>query len=288
MRGIAYITIGVALLSTMDAVAKWLVTHDVSVIQILALRSMIIVPALYLVFKARKQVSDLKPKQLKLHACRGAIGFIAPLSFFLGIKHLPLTDAVVLFFSSTFLITIFSIIFLGEKVGIHRWASVIAGFVGVTIVATPQGGGELSGYLLILLGSTTYAILFVSGRYLSATESVASLVFSFNASVGIISLMLLPWFWQPIGVADVSWLVLLALLAGTGHYFMTLSFSVSEASLVAPFEYTAILWAIGFDVLVWQTLPTLTTCAGAMIIICSGLYIVHRERLRSNRSHTIN
>jgi len=280
MRGVAYMVVAIALLSTMDAMAKWLAMEDVPVIQILALRSVIIIPLLLGVFYYRDRLSELKPKNKLFHAYRGLIGFVAPLAFFLGIKLIPLTDAVVVFFSSIFVITLLSIVFLGEKVGLHRWASIIFGFIGVLIVAGPKGSGQLQGYLLVLLGSTSYAILFVSGRYLSATESVASLVFSYNLSVGLISLAILPFFWQTLMGNQYALLVALALFAVCGHYFMTMAFATAEASLIAPFEYTAVLWAIAFDLIVWQTVPSATTGLGAIIIIASGLYIAHRERVR--------
>lgn len=280
MRGIACMVIAIALLSTMDAMAKWLAMRDVPVIQILALRSVVIIPLLLVVFHYRNRLSELKPRNKLFHLYRGLIGFTAPLAFFLGIKLIPLTDAVVVFFSSIFIITLLSIIFLGEKVGRHRWASIIVGFIGVLIVAGPKGSGQLYGYLLVLLGSTSYAILFVSGRYLTATESVASLVFSYNLSVGVISLAILPFFWQTLTGNQYVLLVILALLAVCGHYFMTMAFATSEASLIAPFEYTAVLWAIAFDLIVWQTIPSATTGLGAIIIIASGLYIAHRERVR--------
>jgi len=280
MRGVAYMVIAIALLSTMDAMAKWLAMGDVPVIQILALRSLIIIPLLLIVFQYRGRLSELKPKNNLPHLYRGLIGFVAPLAFFLGIKSIPLTDAVVVFFSSIFIITLLSIIFLGEKVGLHRWASIIVGFIGVLIVAGPKGGGQLYGYLLVLLGSTSYAILFVSGRYLSATESVASLVFSYNLSVGVVSLVLLPFFWQTSTNSQYVLVVVLALFAVSGHYFMTMAFATAEASLIAPFEYTAVLWAIALDLIVWQTIPSATTGMGAIVIIASGLYIAHRERVR--------
>lgn len=281
MRGIICMLIAIALLGGMDALAKWLVLEGVSAIQILAIRSAIILPLILLVYKARNELSSLKPKRADLHLWRGCIGFISPLAFFVGIKHIPLTDAIVLFFSSIFIVTILSVIFLKEVVGIHRWASILVGFVGVLIVATPEGGGHLYGYLLVLLGSTTYSILFVSGRYLSATESVVSLVFSYNFCVGLISLILIPWFWEAIQLNHFLWLVVLSLLAVSGHFFITMAFASSEASLVAPFEYSAIIWAMGFDLLLWNTVPTQNTMIGAAIIMSSGLYIVHRERLRN-------
>ena len=281
MRGIFYILIAMALLGGMDAVAKWLMLEGVSAMQILALRSIIILPSMLLVYRLRNDLPTLKPKRPDLHLWRGSIGFISPLAFFIGIEHIPLTDAVVLFFSSIFIVTILSVIFLKERVGAHRWVSIVIGFIGVLVVATPQGGGHLYGYILVLIGSTTYSLLFVSGRYLSATETVGSLVFSYNFCVGVISLILLPWFWKDIQLIHMMWLVVLSLLAVSGHYCITLAFASSEASLVAPFEYSAIIWAIGFDLVLWNMLPTQTTLIGAAIIMSSGLYIVHRERIKN-------
>ncbi len=279
--------VAILLLSCMDALAKWLMTtHDVSAIQILAIRSIIIVPLMLVIFSVRKEASVLKPKRLNLHIWRGCIGFISPLAFFLGIKHIPLTDAIVLFFSSIFIVTILSVFVLKEKVGVHRWASIFVGFIGVLIVATPEGGGQVKGYLLVLLGSATYSMLFVSSRYLSSTESVASMVFSYNACVGVIAMMLLPWFWQNVNLTQSLWLVALSLLAVAGHYCITMAFASSEASLVAPFEYSGILWGIAFDYYVWHTLPAYSTLGGATIIIASGLYIVHRERVRGQAVNT--
>lgn len=281
MRGIVYMLIAIALLGCMDALAKWLMLEGVSAMQILAIRSAVILPLMLLVYRLRNELSNLKPKRLDLHLWRGSIGFISPLAFFVGIEHIPLTDAIVLFFSSVFIVTILSVIFLKERVGTHRWISIIIGFVGVLVVATPEGGGSIYGYLLVLLGSATYSMLFVSGRYLSATESVASLVFSYNGCVGFISIILVPWFWESLQLNHVFWLLVLSLLAVSGHYFITMAFAGSEATLVAPFEYSAIIWAIGFDLLLWNTVPTQTTMIGAVIIISSGLYIVHRERLKN-------
>ncbi|NND91777.1 MAG: DMT family transporter [Granulosicoccus sp.] len=279
MRGMAFMMLAIGLLSAMDAIAKWLTTNGLTVIQILALRSLVIVPLMLIVFSSRGSRATLVPRSPILHLYRGVIGFISPLTFFLGIRHIPLTDAVVVFFASTFIIALLSMLFLGERVGIYRWASIISGFLGVLVVVGPKGTGDWHGYALVFVGSATYALLFISGKYLSRTDSVASLVFSFNLCVGLISLILLPFYWSPMNLTHSMLLICLALLAVSGHYLITLAFSISEASLLAPFEYTAVLWALTFDLLIWQTTPALSTGLGATIIIASGLFMVHRERI---------
>jgi len=284
VRGILYMVVAISLLSFMDAIAKWLIMGGLAVIQLVFLRSVLIVPTLLISYGSTGQLKQLKPASFKAHAVRGVLGSAAPIFFFLGIKSIPLTDAVVVAFSSIFFITILSIIFLHEKVGPHRWASIIIGFVGVLIVANPQGGGDLFGYILVFCGSTVYAMLFVAGRYLSATETVPSLVFSFNLCVGLVALLFMPWFWQTIPMADGIKVLVFAALALGGHFFITMAFAQSEASLIAPFEYTSVVWAIVFDIVLWQTYPTLSVILGACIVIGSGLYITYRESLRSTQA----
>jgi len=279
--------IAMALLCSMDAMAKSLTMAGVAVMQILALRSVLIVALLVAAFRLRGKGNELKPVNLKAHTARGLIGFTAPLCFFYGITHIPLTDAVVIFFTSIFFVTLLSIIFLGEKVGLHRWASIIAGFVGVLVVVGPKGGGDVAGYLLVLMGSIAYSILFTSGRYLSATESVPSMVLSYNVCVGMVSLLLLPWFWTELTQMEYVRIAILAVFALSGHYLITLAFSIAEASVLAPFEYTSVIWAVIFDMLIWQVSPALSTVLGAIIIIASGLYIVHREKIREQTKHCV-
>lgn len=284
LLGIFLMLIGIGVLNLMDGVGKWLVMDGVEVMQILALRSLIIVPMLLLYYRATNNLIALKPTRPVAQALRGLTGFIAPFAFFLGVSKLPLTSAVVVFFSSIFMISILSIFFLGERPGKHRWSAIIVGYIGVIIAMSPAWGGDLAGYLLVLVSSAFYAFLFVSGRKLSETESVASLVLSYNLGVGTIALILLPWFWVALTPEHWGLIVLLSLFAVIGHFCLTQAFAVAEASLIAPFEYTAILWTVALDMLIWQVLPGRPTWIGAFIIICSGLYVIYREaRLSKQR-----
>ncbi len=275
--------LAIALLSTMDATVKWLVTNQVEVMQILAVRSVIIVLVMALIYQLRGQAKAILPTRPVAQMTRGLFGFIAPFSFFLGLKYVPLTDAVVVFFSSIFVVSLLSMVFLGERVGPHRWASIVVGYIGVVVVAQPQGGGQLFGYALVLLSSTSYAALFVSGRYLSRTESTPSLVVSYNLGVGILAFICLPWFWVPLNLEQIAVILLATVLAGCGHFAMTSAFAQGEASFIAPFEYTALIWALMFDLIIWRHLPGSSTLLGAAIIIGSGLYVAYREQLATRK-----
>ncbi len=280
-RGIALMLLAMALLSSMDAVAKWLMEHSATSIQLLALRSIIISPCLIAFFYIKGEKAELMPTRPVAQALRGVFGFVAPFAFFLGIQHLPLTAAVVVFFSSIFFTTLLSIFVLNEKVGFHRWAAVIVGYCGVAVAMLPWEGGSLKGYLLVLLSSFAYSMVFVSGKYLARTESVTSLVLSYNMGVGFVSILLLPWFWQSIDLHLYWGIVFLSFLAVAGHFAMTTAFSIAEASQITPFEYTGVIWTLLFDIVIWQSYPSVYTLVGAIIIVVSSLYVIQRERLQS-------
>ncbi len=290
MLGASAMVAGIALLSGMDAVVKILVTQDVSVLHILAIRSWLIVIVMLLFYVIRGQTNQLKPVR-KLHqAVRSVFGIVAPLLFFLGLKYLPLTDSVVIFFTSTLAVTFLSAIILGERVGVHRWAAVGIGYIGVLIAMRPSGEGQLIGYALAFGGSLAYAYLFLSGRYLSQTETVSSLVFYYNLGVGVTSSLWIVFIARELlfvpSASVLTGITAIAVLAVCGHYLMTLAFAKAEVSLIAPLEYTAIIWAIGLDYLLWQIAPLPTTLLGAAIIIGSGYYVMHREQLKKSEIAT--
>jgi len=266
----------------MDVVVKWLVTGDVSVLHILVVRSWLIVAAMLLWHAARGKLKELMPVRKVQQGIRALLGIMAPLLFFYGLRYLPLTDSVVVFFTSTLAATFLSALILGEQVGVHRWSAVVVGYIGVIIAMRPSGEGQMIGYMLALGGSLGYAYLFLSGRYLSQTETVSSLVFFYNFGVAVTSSLWILLFANELLVQlpfnTLAGIVTIAVLAVSGHYLVTLAFSKAQISLLAPIEYTALIWAILFDYLIWQVAPQAATLLGAVIIICSGLYVMHRER----------
>jgi drug/metabolite transporter (DMT)-like permease len=197
LLGIGLMMLAMLLFVIMDALAKWLVSAQMSAIQLIAIRSWIILPIILLVLAARGQIKDLTTRQPLQHMLRGCCGFLAPVAFFTSLKSLPLADATVIFFSSTFILTAASALFLKERVGLHRWSAVLVGFIGVVIAMDPRGGGDLQAYLLVLTAATIYAMIFVSGKHLSRNDSVISLVFSLHLGMGLMSTLALPWVWVP-------------------------------------------------------------------------------------------
>ena len=270
---------GMFTLVLMDAVAKWLVEADISPVQVLAIRSWIIVSTILLVLFVRKQLDVLKTRRPIAHGIRGALGFAAPLCFFPALKRLPLADATVVFYASTFILTAMSSLVFKEHVGIHRWGAVVTGFAGVVIAVDPAGDGEVSTYLLVLCSALVYSLLLLTGKRLTERDSITSLVFSFNLMIGIVATVLLPLVWIPVSWTIVSILCLLAFFALCGHYLLTIAFSKAQISAVAPFEYTSLVWATLVGYLFWLDIPSLRVWIGAAVIVASGVYVIHRESL---------
>ncbi len=196
LYGICLMMLAVLLFAVMDAMAKWLLVEERPVAQILFFRSWVIVSLILLLLAVRGQLDQLKTRRPGFHLIRGMIGFLAPFCFFLALKSLPLADATVVFFSSSFILTAGSALFLREQVGVHRWSAVVVGFIGVVIAMNPSGDGDLNAYGLVLVSATIYAALFLTGKHLSRNDSVMLLVFSFNFGVGVVATLALPWWWQ--------------------------------------------------------------------------------------------
>lgn len=273
-------SIAMLLFPAMDAVAKWLVMADISSTQVIAVRSWIMIPAILVALALKGNLGDLRSARPLAHAGRGMLGFIAPFTFFTALEDLPLANATVIFFSSTFIMTALSAILLREQVGFHRWTAVVVGFIGVIIAINPGQGGNLTGYLLVLCSAMMYAFLFLSGRHLTATDTVISLVFSLNLMMGVVASVLLPWSWVAMSWETLGMALLMTVIALLAHIAITAAFSRAQVSVLAPFEYTSLIWAAIIGYLVWGNLPSLNMWVGATIIIACGLYVIHRESIR--------
>jgi drug/metabolite transporter (DMT)-like permease len=279
LLGIGLMMLAMLLFEVMDAVAKWLVSADMSAIQVIAVRSWIIVLLIPVILGIRGELSELVTRQPLQHALRGMIGFFAPFTFFTSLKTLPLADATVVFFSATFILTAASAIFLKERVGIHRWSAVVIGFVGVVIAMNPRGGGPVSAYLLVLCATSIYAMIFIYGKQLSKRDSVILLVFSLHLGMGVVATAALPWVWVPLDLAALGQLFVMAAIALVAHYAFAAAFARADVSALAPFEYTALVWATIIGYVIWLDIPSTEVWIGAVIVIGCGLYVIHRESI---------
>ncbi len=281
--GIALMVLSVACFTGMDAVIKHVAQGGYSTPQILFFRNVCaFVPIAVLVYR-QGGVSSLGTGKPMGHLIRSLIGLTAMGSFFYGFQKLPLSEAISISFAAPLFMTALSVPMLGEKVGMRRWIAVLVGFVGVLIMVRPSASMEPAS-LVMLFGTVFFALAMICVRKLSATETSSSIVFYFTVTGALLSGVLMPWFWTTPTFEDLMWLVSIGLIGGVAQIIVTSAIRVAPIAILAPFEYTALLWATGFDIVIWSIFPSLYTMLGAGILVATGLYILHRETYRGTRA----
>lgn len=283
LHGIACMSAAIVIMTSMDAFGRLLVLAGFSVFQVLALRSLIILALFAAALPWLGGLAALKSSRPGAHLLRAVFGAGAPLFFFASLRHLPLADATAVFFGATFLITALSVPVLKERVGPHRWASVVVGFIGVVIVTRPGQGFEPAA-LLAFGASVCYAFMVVIGRWMGDTEPVFRQVFYFNLGLAVASLPFLPFVWLPMTDDHLLMLAAMTALSIVGQFVITRAFVVAPLGVVAPFEYTALAWAPVLGYLVWGDVPDAWVVSGSLIIVASGLYLLHREAMTGRRT----
>jgi len=278
MKGIALVLIGALMLALMDGVMKHLLNQGYTVLQMLAVRGWFIVPIMAVWSLKMMPAETLKTKRPLAHLIRAAIGFFAPFCFFTALITMPLADATVIIFGSTFMMTALSVPLLKEHVGLHRWTAVILGFVGVFIAANPTGNFFTGGSIFAVLASLSYALIMLMTRWMGKTENTYAQVFYFNAFAAIVATVLCAPSFSPITPVDLGWIFLIGILSVAGHLCLTHAFSIAPVGLVAPFEYSIMIWATLIGFLVWGHIPGSEVITGAIVIVVSGFYLLQRER----------
>ncbi len=200
-----------------------------------------------------------------------------------GIRSTPLATGTTIMFLSPILVTLLSIPLLGEKVGIRRWTGITMGLTGAMIVVRPWDGGlggTGTGVLLLLVAALLNANYQLVTRMVREDDPLTSLLFTATAGA-VVSSLIVPWFWAAPSL--LSWALLIAsgIAGGLGHFCLIRALRLAPASVVAPFSYSALVWATAFGFVIWGDWPDLWTWTGAAIIIGSGLYIFHREQRRN-------
>lgn len=237
-----------------------------------------------------------RTKRLKMHLLRGSFVVFANLTFFLGLAAMPLAEAVAIFFVSPLVITVFSVLFLGETVGPRRWAAIVLGFVGVLIMVRPGTEAFQPASLLPLVSAFCYAGMHILTRRIGGTESAATMAFYIQimfimvcAAMGLtvgwgqfgeqadpsLAFLLRAWEWPLL--SDLP--VFLLIGAGTAFagYLISQAYRVAEASFVAPFEYLALPMAVVWGMVVFDEYPGPGDYLGMALILSAGLFMVWRD-----------
>jgi drug/metabolite transporter (DMT)-like permease len=219
------------------------------------------------------------------HFWRGLIGTTSMGLGFAGLGLLPLPEVTAIGYASPLLVVIFAAMFLNEKVGVYRLGAVALGMAGVLIVLSPRltvgaTGADAREALgaMVVLGAAFFASLAqVFVRKLVATESTATIVFWFSVTASTLSTITIFWGWVIPAPREAIFLIVAGLLGGVGQILLTSSYRLADASVIAPFEYTSMLLAIGVGFFVFGEVPTKVMLIGAAIIISAGVIIILRE-----------
>jgi drug/metabolite transporter (DMT)-like permease len=283
-------TLGVLLMSLAaflwvlhDAISKWLM-QDYSIYQVLLLRTVFSLLPILIVL--RHEGGYVRVRDARVWVClgRGCLALGSFALFLAALPLMPLTDIFAIVMSAPLLISALSALVLKEHVTFRRWVAILIGFSAVLVMVRPGDDVISLGALLALGSVVVYAFLAILTRRLGSTDSAGAMTF-YSALVFLaVGLIAAPFSWiQPTPIA-VLLMAATGLLAGSAQYCLTEAFRIASPSLVAPFEYTSLLWAMLFGFLVWGDVPTTLVLVSAAVVIVSGIYVLHDEKATQRRN----
>lgn len=233
-------------------------------------------------------LASLRTDRIAGHFGRALVGALAMSMLFWSFNLLPLADATALNFTGPLFLTALSVPLLGEKVGVYRWSAVLVGFAGTLVMINPGGAGTLQiGTAIALAAAFLQALAMVAVSQLSRSEPSNTIVFYFSAFSTALCALPLPFVWvTPATWEDWSLLIAMGLVGGCAQLLLTRAYAHAQAAMVAPFNYTSLLWASIFGYLLWDHRPDERTLIGAAIVAASGIFIVYRETRRRAKPDT--
>ena len=283
MLGVALMAIGMFLFCTVDTQAK-LLTNSLNPIQIVWLRQCgLLFGVLILLFIRGTKI--LETNHLKLQILRGTIVVISPVCFVSALIFVPLADAVAVTFVSPFFVVILAVLFLREKIGIHRWSAIIIGFLGTIIIIRPGLGVVNPAIFLVLIAAALFSVRQVISRYLSQSDNTITTI-TYTALVGSFWLSFaLPFIWKwPDSSTEFILILSITILAAFAEICVIKALELAEATLLGPVHYTLIIWGVFYGFIIFNQVPDFWTWIGTIVIVCCGLYTMYREKLASAKA----
>jgi drug/metabolite transporter (DMT)-like permease len=287
LRGISFKIGSVLVFIVMAALIKSTAAH-VPPGQVVFFRSLFAIPVIVAWLAWRRELrTGLRTVQPMGHVWRGVVGTSAMGLGFAGLAYLPLPEVTALGYAAPLLTVVFAAMFLGEEVRLFRISAVALGLAGVLIVLSPRvtalsdgavETAETLGAMLVLGGAVFAALAQVFVRKLVLTESTSAIVFWFSATATLLSLVTLPFGWVMPDGREAAVLIAAGVLGGIGQILLTSGYREADASVVAPFEYVSMLFALGFGYFLFDEVPTATMLFGALLVVTAGILIIWRER----------
>ena len=284
LKGILFKLISAFLFAAMSALVR--LSGEVTPVgQIVFFRSAFaIVPVIAIYAWRRELASAVVTRRPLGHLGRGSLSVCGMYSNFSSLVRLPLADATAISFATPLITVALAAVILKEKVRIYRWSAVGVGFLGVVVMLVPHlqfGGAGVAasaGAIFAVIAVFCNAGTVIQTRRLTQTESTPSIVFYFSLFCAIAGALTLPFAWHTPTWAELAGLVSLGVLGGLAHIFLTESYRHAAASVVAPFDYSTMIWAMLFGYYVFSEVPTAAVYIGSAIVVAAGLFVIWRER----------
>lgn len=282
LRGIFYILISMTAFSLMNVFAKNMSGHY-DVLQVVFFRSLFLLPPCAAVILLRRKPKLFYTQDWRGHFWRGVVGLACMLCVFYSLKLLPLADAVAIGFLGPACATVAAMLWLREKASWHRWLAIVAGFVGVIIMAQPGAAPvDRVGFAVAVLGSMLYGLTMVRVRLLRGEHALTT-VWIFGVFSTVVLGCTLPFVWLTPTADDWAQLAATGFFAFFGQLYVTKAYQCAPAATISPFNYTSLLWAVLFGYLWFEELPTPQILAGAFVVILAGLYAAWFEAHQHKR-----
>ncbi|WP_245298816.1 DMT family transporter [Pseudotabrizicola sediminis] len=275
--GILLMLLGMAAFAGNDAIGKWLVA-DYGVAQVILLRSvaagLIMAP---LIMRGGRVMNRIRSvPRPGLQAVRAVCATVEVFCFYYAVSYMPLADVMAFWMAAPIYVVAISPFLLGERVARRTWLAVGVGFVGVLILLAPSLQISGLGAIFALLGTAAFAAIMVLGRSLRETADRDLVLFQL-AAAGLAGLAFAPFDWQPIrSGGDLALLFLLGVVATAAHMLVTRALKLADASVVAPLQYSLLVWGVVFGFLVFGDVPAPAMLIGALLIVASGLIVLRR------------
>lgn len=281
LQAIGLCTFGYAFLALQDAVIKGLVA-DYSVVTILFWRSLVVVVACLLAGRLRMVRRAWHSPSRRVLVQRGLLSLVAWVLYYTAAKDLTLAEMTTLYFSAPIMVTVLAAIFLKERASRWQWLSLVIGFVGVLIACRPNNLVEPLPIVLSLLAAMCWAFTYIQLRQVDEQTSVLEQMLITNVVFVICMMAALPWTYTPAPTPALLGMVGAGIVGGIGQFLLFASFRRATATVLAPFEYTGLIWAFLLSSLVWGTLMDGSLIIGAVLIAISGTLAMIFGRHASN------
>jgi len=285
LAGIGLMVLGIFLFCCNDALGKWLL-GSYSVWQMLVIRSIGAIALLSPLIWREGRAAFAGAPRPGLQILRVSLSVTESIMFFWALSYLPLADTVTFYLAAPIYVTAISALFLQERVGWRRWSAVVAGFVGVIIALRPTTATLTWPALIAIVGSLGFAVFLIITRMLRGTSDVVMVSGQFGAML-VVSGAVAPIGWIAPTALDFGLMLVLGVVAMTAFACMNRSLKLAPASVVVPYQYTMIVWAVVLGWLVFGDVPDAFTLTGAAIIVGAGLYILWREQIVTRREPVV-